>query len=79
MSEFLVVLIFGGVSVLERERKMGSYSEKLRTLCLNTGWKYAVFWKFKYRARMSVLSFFFLILIFFFFFPSSISICCLFG
>ncbi|XP_030933859.1 transcription factor bHLH155 [Quercus lobata] len=31
---------------------MGSYSEKLRTLCLNTGWKYAVFWKFKYRARM---------------------------
>ena len=45
---------------------MGSYSEKLRTLCLNTGWKYAVFWKFKYRARMSVLSFFFLI---FFFFP----------
>ncbi|XVE77903.1 hypothetical protein DITRI_Ditri13aG0101300 [Diplodiscus trichospermus] len=24
----------------------------LRSLCLNTGWKYAVFWKLKHRARM---------------------------
>lgn len=51
---------------------MGSYSEKLRTLCLNTGWKYAVFWKFKYRARMSVLSFFLSLLTLFFFFSSYI-------
>ncbi|XAR58633.1 hypothetical protein NMG60_11014108 [Bertholletia excelsa] len=32
---------------------MGTHlHQALRTICFNTGWKYAVFWKLKYRARM---------------------------
>ncbi|KAK4418378.1 Transcription factor [Sesamum alatum] len=35
------------------EGKMGSRLQQvLRSLCLNTGWKYAVFWKLRHRARM---------------------------
>ncbi|XP_041007406.1 transcription factor bHLH155 isoform X2 [Juglans microcarpa x Juglans regia] len=46
---------------IERETKMGGgvgdighteFSQTLRSLCLETGWKYAVFWKLKHRARM---------------------------
>lgn len=46
---------------IESETKMGGgvgdighteLSQTLRNLCLETGWKYAVFWKLKHRARM---------------------------
>ncbi|CAI9768719.1 unnamed protein product [Fraxinus pennsylvanica] len=35
------------------EGMMGSHlGQVLRSLCFNTGWKYAVFWKLKHRSRM---------------------------
>jgi hypothetical protein len=44
---YFLLLIFG-----VREMGGGGYSEVLRSLCFNTVWKYAVFWKLKHRARM---------------------------
>ena len=46
---------------------MGSTNlqQLLRSLCLNTDWKYAIFWKLKHRARMYVfLSLSLLVLLF---------------
>lgn len=42
-----------------KEEKMGSSLHRvLRSFCLGTDWKYAIFWKLKHRARMYVLSYY---------------------
>ena len=41
--------------LLFEEKKMGTnLHQVLRSLCFNTHWNYAIFWKLKHRARMYV-------------------------